>query len=141
MNFVWFYEAFCVCQHLFFIKYSCSTTKIFCVIFHLFTSISIFWTLSLSKTDELLALHSLKIFNFNLSLKTLRPRWHFNLSIDIKSCARKRLVLFNSQPSTRLTHYLGSIVTYPNILPYLVICASFGIILRLEDFNTVSTIV
>ena len=114
IKFVWFSEKFCVCQHLFFIKYSFKTTNIFFFIFHLLTfkignpeeadlfkantQVNYFdfesfkdrWTLWPRR------FHSIKIFKYYLSLKTLRLSWHFNLTIGIKSCVYKRLVLFSS---------------------------------------------
>ena len=92
---------------------SCSTTKIFCIIFQLLTSnISNpeLWVFRAQINSRLFRQFSFKSQNAKLSR-------HINLSIGINSCARKRLVLFNSQPSARLTHCLGSIRTYPNMLP------------------------
>ena len=92
IKFVWFCKRFCVCQHLLFIKYSYKTTNIFYFIFHLFTSnisnpeeadlfkantqVNYFnfesfedrWTLGST------LFHSIKIFKYYLSLKTLKAK-------------------------------------------------------------------
>ena len=95
---VWFCKRFCVCQHLLFIKYSYKTTYIFYFTFHLFTSnisnpeeadlfkantqVNCFnfesfedrWTLGST------LFHSIKIFKYYLSLKTLKAKLTLQLN-------------------------------------------------------------
>ena len=110
INFFWFSDTFCACHLL--LKFACIFV-VLSIYFELISTClpltlsirkadffkrileSFFSTLSFSEDRWTLGStfsHSLKIFNFHLSLKTLRLSWHFSLGIAKKLSTRKRFV-------------------------------------------------